>query len=123
MSILIVLINFFGFLNTETKESYKIDEPVKDEKSFDHKLPNLKFIDEFDPITFEAPKGCQSMLDDPFISDADDTITNKVTGFLRKENNYGVSEWYIRPYEEDEELDDEVESYLGYRENDGQGEE
>ncbi|EUD69594.1 hypothetical protein YYG_05191 [Plasmodium vinckei petteri] len=57
-------------------------------------------MDEFDPITFESPKGRQSMLDDPFISEADDTITDKVTGFLRRENNYGVSGWYIRPYEE-----------------------
>ncbi|EUD73595.1 hypothetical protein YYG_01641 [Plasmodium vinckei petteri] len=78
-------------------------EPVKDEKSFDHKLPNLKFIDEFDPITFEAPKGRQSMLDEPFISETDGTITDKVTGFLRRENNYGVSGWYIISYEEDYE--------------------
>ncbi|EUD71845.1 hypothetical protein YYG_03262 [Plasmodium vinckei petteri] len=132
---------------------------------------------EFDPITLEAPKGYQSMLDELFVSETDGTITDKATGFLRRENNSGnimnahkqhrgpppvpnmpqkqelpkkqemsVEQKLSTVQEEDavtlnefdmgttngveegtknedEELDDEVESYLGDRENDGEGEE
>ncbi|EUD72208.1 hypothetical protein YYG_02909 [Plasmodium vinckei petteri] len=96
----------FSFLKKKAKKNHKTtDEPVKvkEEKPFDPKLPNLKFIDDFDPITLEAPKGYHSMLDEPFIPETDGTITDQVTGFLRREHVPGMSGWYIRPYEEDYE--------------------
>ncbi|CAD2097231.1 hypothetical protein YYG_04776 [Plasmodium vinckei petteri] len=94
----------FSFLKKKTKKSHKTtDEPVKGKGAYDPDLPDLKFIDEFDPITLEAPKGRQNMLAELFISETDGTITDKVTGFLRRENNSGVSGWYIRPYEEEYE--------------------
>ncbi|CAD2095756.1 erythrocyte membrane antigen 1 [Plasmodium vinckei] len=95
----------FGFFRKKLKKTHTTTEPVnvKDEKSFDPKLLNIKFIDEFDPIALEAPKGRQSMLDKPFISETDGIIIDKVTGFSRRENNSSVSGWYIRPYEEDYE--------------------
>ncbi|CAD2083590.1 fam-a protein, fragment [Plasmodium vinckei brucechwatti] len=106
--------HIFGLCMKKPKKTHTTTtEPVKvkGKEEFDPKLPNINFIDEFDPITLESPKGYQSMLDELFVSETDGTITDKVTGFLRRENN------------SDEELDDEVESYLGDRENDGEGEE
>ncbi|CAD2090643.1 fam-a protein [Plasmodium vinckei lentum] len=108
----------FSFLKKKAKKSHKTTaEPVKvkEEKPFDPKLPNLKFIDDFDPITLEAPKGYHSMLDEPFIPETDGTITDKVTGFLRREHVPGMSGWYIRPYEEDYEDKIKV-NYIPYRE-------
>ncbi|CAD2085535.1 erythrocyte membrane antigen 1 [Plasmodium vinckei lentum] len=94
----------FSFLKKKTKKSHKTtDEPVKGKGAYDPDLPDLKFIDEFDPITLEASKGRRNMLGELFISETDGTITDKVTGFLRRENNFGVSGWYIRPYEEEYE--------------------
>ncbi|CAD2097685.1 erythrocyte membrane antigen 1 [Plasmodium vinckei brucechwatti] len=94
----------FSFFRKKTKKSHKTtDEPVKGKGTYDPDLSDLKFIDEFDPITLEAPKGRQSMLDEPFISETDGIVIDKVTGFSRRENNSGVSGWYIRPYEEDYE--------------------
>ncbi|CAD2097687.1 fam-a protein [Plasmodium vinckei lentum] len=109
----------FGFCRKKPKKAHKTTtaEPVKvkEEKPFDPKIPNLKFIDEFDPITLEAPKGRQSMLDEPFISETDGLIIDKVTGFSRRENNSSVSGWYIRPYEEDYEDKIKV-NFIPYRE-------
>ncbi|CAD2107993.1 fam-a protein [Plasmodium vinckei] len=96
----------FPFCRKKTKKSRKtVDEPVKvkEKKPFDPDLPNLKFIDEFDPIILEVYKGHQSMLDEPFISETDGTTVDKVTGFLRRENESIKKGWYIRPYEEDYE--------------------
>ncbi|CAD2086353.1 fam-a protein [Plasmodium vinckei lentum] len=96
----------FGFCRKKPKKTYTMTtEPVKvkGKEEFDPKLPNIKFIDEFDPITLEAPKGRQSMLDEPFISETDGTTIDEVTGFLRKENNSRRTGWYVRPYEEDYE--------------------
>ncbi|CAD2096559.1 fam-a protein [Plasmodium vinckei petteri] len=126
--------HILGFLNTETKESYKIDEPVKGKEEFDPKLPSLNFIDEFDPITLEALKGRQSMLDEPFISETDGIIIDKVTGFSRRENNLNVHKQHRGPapvpkipgkpkliaINEYADLYEEVGSYLGDRENDGE---
>ncbi|CAD2083921.1 erythrocyte membrane antigen 1 [Plasmodium vinckei brucechwatti] len=94
----------FGFFRKKSKKGHKTTaEPVKEEKPFNPKLPNLKFIDEFDIITLEAPKGNQSMLDEPFISETDGIIIDEVTGFSRRKHVPDMSGWYIRPYEEDYE--------------------
>ncbi|CAD2084044.1 erythrocyte membrane antigen 1 [Plasmodium vinckei lentum] len=97
----------FGFCRRKSKKAHKTatdeHDKLKGAKPFVPNLPNIKFIDEFDPITLEAPKGRQSMLDEPFISETDGIIIDKVTGFSRRENNSSVSGWYIRPYEEDYE--------------------
>ncbi|CAD2110933.1 fam-a protein [Plasmodium vinckei petteri] len=109
----------FGFCRKKPKKAHKTTtaEPVKvkEEKPFDPKLPNLKFIDEFDSITLEAPKGRQSMLDEPFISETDGIIIDKVTGFSRRENDPMRQGWYIRPYEEDYEHMIKV-NFIPYRE-------
>ncbi|CAD2094646.1 fam-a protein [Plasmodium vinckei brucechwatti] len=94
----------FPFCRKKTKKSRKTtDEPVKEDKPFDPDLPNLRFIDEFDPIILEVYKGRQSMLNEPFISETDGTTVDKVTGFLRRENESIKKGWYIRPYEENYE--------------------
>ncbi|EUD73583.1 hypothetical protein YYG_01629 [Plasmodium vinckei petteri] len=79
MSILIVLINFFGLCRKNPKKAHKTTaaEPVKGKEEFDPKLPNIKFIDEFEIITLETLKGRQSMLDELFISETDVTVTVK----------------------------------------------
>ncbi|SCL86929.1 Acidic phosphoprotein precursor PCEMA1, putative, partial [Plasmodium chabaudi adami] len=109
----------FGFCRKKPKKAHKTttDESVnvRGKGPYDPDLPNLKFIDEFDPITLEAPKGRQSMLDEPFISETDGIIIDKVTGFSRRENNSSVSGWYIRPYEEDYEDMIKV-NFIPYRE-------
>ncbi|CAD2092944.1 erythrocyte membrane antigen 1 [Plasmodium vinckei lentum] len=71
--------------------------------SYDPDLPNLKFIDEFSPIISEIYNVRQTELVEPFISETDGAIVNKVTGFLRRENDSRRKGWYIRPYEEDYE--------------------
>ncbi|CAD2102732.1 fam-a protein [Plasmodium vinckei lentum] len=109
----------FGFCRKKPKKAHKMTTvehtKLKGAKPFDPDLPNLKFIDDFDPITLEAPKGRQSMLDEPFISETDGIIIDKVTGFSRRENNSSVSGWYIRPYEEDYEDMIKV-NFIPYRE-------
>ncbi|SCL90626.1 fam-a protein [Plasmodium chabaudi chabaudi] len=94
----------FPFCRKKTKKGHKTaDEPVKGKDEYDPDLPNLKFIDEFDPIILEVPKGRQSVLGEPFISETDGIIIDKVTGFSRRKNNSSISGWYVRPYEEDYE--------------------
>ncbi|CAD2112534.1 erythrocyte membrane antigen 1 [Plasmodium vinckei] len=109
----------FGFCRKKSKKSHKTKtdkhDVLKGTKPFDPNLPNLKFIDEFDPITLQAPQGRQSMLDELYTSETDGTTTDKVTGFLRKQHVPGMSGWYIRPYEEDYEDKIKV-SYVPYRE-------
>ncbi|VTZ68210.1 erythrocyte membrane antigen 1 [Plasmodium chabaudi chabaudi] len=68
--------------------------------SYNLDLPNLKFIDEFSPIIVEIPKARQIKLTEPFISETDGTIIDKVTGFLRRENESMGKGFYIRPYKE-----------------------
>ncbi|SCL90814.1 Acidic phosphoprotein precursor PCEMA1, putative [Plasmodium chabaudi chabaudi] len=77
-------------------------EPVKapETADFDPKLPNLKFIEEFEPITIEGCKSRLPELDEVFVSETDGMIIDKVTGFSRRENDSVLSGWYIRPYEE-----------------------
>ncbi|SCM01340.1 Acidic phosphoprotein precursor PCEMA1, putative, partial [Plasmodium chabaudi adami] len=70
---------------------------------FDPNLPNIKFIEEFEPITIEGCKSRLPELDDLFVSETDGMIIDKVTGFSRRENDSVLSGWYIRPYEEDYE--------------------
>ncbi|KEG00381.1 hypothetical protein YYE_04892 [Plasmodium vinckei vinckei] len=89
----------FGFCRRKSKKSQKTS--VQDVKPFNSNIPGINFIDEFEPITLEPPKGRKSMLAEPFISETDGTVTDKVTGFLIREKNSSVSGWYIRPYEED----------------------
>ncbi|SCL84637.1 Acidic phosphoprotein precursor PCEMA1, putative [Plasmodium chabaudi chabaudi] len=123
--------------HTTTAAPVKVQEKV----DFDPKLPNIKFVDEFTPITLEGCKGRLKELDELFVSETDGMIIDKVTGFSRRENNSSVSGCYIRPYEEDYEdmikeedaatlngdeefdveIDPNVAPYLGDRENDGEG--
>ncbi|SCL94033.1 erythrocyte membrane antigen 1 [Plasmodium chabaudi chabaudi] len=98
----------FELLGKKPKKIHTmIAEPVKDnvkgKEVFDPKLPNLKFIDEFDPIMLEVYKENMSELDQPIISEIDGTIADKVTRFLRRENDSSLPGLYIRPYEEDYE--------------------
>ncbi|SCL92652.1 fam-a protein [Plasmodium chabaudi adami] len=94
----------FPFCRKKTKKAHKTAyESVKSKDEYDPDLPNLKFIDEFDPIILEVYKGRQSVLGEPFISETDGIIIDKVTGFSRRKNNSSVSGWYVRPYEEDYE--------------------
>ncbi|SCL82969.1 erythrocyte membrane antigen 1 [Plasmodium chabaudi adami] len=97
---------WFPLCRKKTKKNHKTTaEPVKvhEKVDFDPKLPNLKFIDEFDPIILEVYKGRLSELVEPYISETDGTVIDKVTGFLIRENDSSLSGWYIRPYEEDYE--------------------
>ncbi|EUD69647.1 hypothetical protein YYG_05146 [Plasmodium vinckei petteri] len=109
----------FGFCRKKPKKAHKTTtaEPVKvkGKGTYDPDIPNIKFIDEFDPIILEAPKGRQSMLAEPFISETDGTTIDKVTGFLRRENDPMRQGWYIRPYEEDYEHMIKV-NFIPYRE-------
>ncbi|SCL84419.1 Acidic phosphoprotein precursor PCEMA1, putative, partial [Plasmodium chabaudi adami] len=97
----------FPFCRKKTKKSYKIDEPVKveikDKGTYDPDIPNIKFIDESNPIIFEVHDECQTRLSEPFTSETDGTTVDKVTGFLRRENDSIERGWYIRPYEEEPE--------------------
>ncbi|SCL91440.1 erythrocyte membrane antigen 1 [Plasmodium chabaudi chabaudi] len=96
----------FGFRRKKAKKRHKTElgsVKAKDKEEFDPDIPNIKFIDEFTPITLEDSKGCLSILDELFVSETDGTITDKVTGSLRREKDSSVSGWYIRPYEEDYE--------------------
>ncbi|SCL93517.1 Acidic phosphoprotein precursor PCEMA1, putative, partial [Plasmodium chabaudi adami] len=76
--------------------------PVKASETadFDPNLPNIKFIEEFEPVTIEGCKSRLPELDDLFVSETDGMIIDKVTGFSRRENDSVLSGWYIRPYEE-----------------------
>ncbi|SCL94400.1 fam-a protein [Plasmodium chabaudi adami] len=85
--------------HTTTNESVK----VKGKGAYDPDLPDLKFIDEFDPMLMEIYKRNQTELDELFISEADGTTVDKVAGFLRRENESKRKRWYIRPYEENYE--------------------
>ncbi|CAD2103484.1 erythrocyte membrane antigen 1 [Plasmodium vinckei brucechwatti] len=110
----------FGFCRKKSKKEHKTktaagQDIFKGTKPFDPNIPNIKFIDDFDPISLQAPKGHQSILGELFTSETDGTITDKVTGFLRREHVPGMSGWYIRPYEEDYEDKIKV-SYVPYRE-------
>ncbi|SCL96792.1 erythrocyte membrane antigen 1 [Plasmodium chabaudi adami] len=91
----------------KTKETHTtaVAEPVKvpEKVDFDPKLPNLKFIEEFEPITLEDCKGRLKELDELFVSETDGMIIDKVIGFSRRENDSVLSGWYIRLYEEDYE--------------------
>ncbi|EUD69644.1 hypothetical protein YYG_05143 [Plasmodium vinckei petteri] len=74
---------FFGSCREKPKEAHKTTtvEPVKvkEDKPFDPKLPNIKFIDEFYPITLQDPQGYHNMLDELYVSETDGTTTDKVT--------------------------------------------
>ncbi|CAD2098374.1 fam-a protein [Plasmodium vinckei] len=97
---------FFSFLKKKKKKSHKTtDKPVKVEGkgAYDPDLPDLEFIDEFDPILMEIYKGNQNELDKSIISETNGAIVNKATGFLGRENGSRRKGWYIRPYEEDYE--------------------
>ncbi|SCL82205.1 erythrocyte membrane antigen 1 [Plasmodium chabaudi chabaudi] len=109
----------FELLGKKPKKIHTmIAEPVKDnvkgKEVFDPKLPNLKFIDEFDPIMLEVYKENMSELDQPIISEIDGTIADKVTRFLRRENDSSLPGLYIRPYEEDYE---DMINYIPLRDN------
>ncbi|SCL87953.1 Acidic phosphoprotein precursor PCEMA1, putative, partial [Plasmodium chabaudi adami] len=95
----------FPFCRKKTKKSYKINEPVKvkGKGTYDPDIPNIKFIDESNPIIFEVHDECQTRLSEPFTSETDGTTVDKVTGFLRRENESITKGWYIRPYEEEPE--------------------
>ncbi|SCL90909.1 Acidic phosphoprotein precursor PCEMA1, putative [Plasmodium chabaudi adami] len=95
----------FPFCRKKTKKIYKIDEPVKvkGKGAYDPDIPNIKFIGEFDPIIFEVHEEWQTGLTEPFTSEIDGTTVDKVTGFLRRENNSIKKGWYIRSYEEEPE--------------------
>ncbi|SCM08528.1 Acidic phosphoprotein precursor PCEMA1, putative, partial [Plasmodium chabaudi adami] len=68
--------------HTTTAAPVKVQEKV----DFDPKFPNLKFVDEFTPITLEGCKGRLKELDELFVSETDGMIIDKVTGFSRREN-------------------------------------
>ncbi|SCL87984.1 erythrocyte membrane antigen 1 [Plasmodium chabaudi adami] len=68
--------------------------------SYNLDLPNLNFIDEFSPIIVEIPKARQTKLTESFISETNGTIIDKVTGFVRRENESVRKGWYIRSYKE-----------------------
>ncbi|CAD2089748.1 fam-a protein [Plasmodium vinckei lentum] len=96
----------FSFLKKKIKTAHKTaDEPVKvkGKGTHDPDLPNLQFIDEFDPMLMEIYKGNQTELDKSIISETNGAIVNKATEFLRSENESRRKGWYIRPYEEDYE--------------------
>ncbi|VTZ67333.1 fam-a protein [Plasmodium chabaudi chabaudi] len=96
----------FSFCIRKTKKSHNTaDEPVKvkGKGAYDPDLPDLKFIDEFDPILMEIYKERQTELEEPFTSETDDNIVDKVDGLLGRENESRRKGWYIRPYEEDYE--------------------
>ncbi|SCL91657.1 Acidic phosphoprotein precursor PCEMA1, putative [Plasmodium chabaudi adami] len=97
----------FPFCRKKTKKIHKINEPVKVEikgkGTYDPDIPDIKFIDESDPIIFEAHEECQTRLSELFTSETDGTTVDEVTGFLRRENESIAKGWYIRPYEEDYE--------------------
>ncbi|VTZ66351.1 erythrocyte membrane antigen 1 [Plasmodium chabaudi chabaudi] len=95
----------FGCFRKKPKKKIlatEVAKPVKapETADFDPKLPNLKFIEEFEPITIEGCKSRLHELDEPFVSETDGMIIDKVTGFSRRENDSVLSGWYIRPYEE-----------------------
>ncbi|VEV56673.1 erythrocyte membrane antigen 1 [Plasmodium vinckei vinckei] len=94
----------FPFCIKKTKKSHKTtDEPYKSKDAYDPDIPNIKFIDEFSPKVIEICKVNQPRLGELFISETDGAIVDKVTGFLRRENDSMRQGWYIRPYEEDYE--------------------
>ncbi|SCL88945.1 erythrocyte membrane antigen 1 [Plasmodium chabaudi chabaudi] len=97
----------FSFFKKKPKKKHNIDEPVKvkvkDKGVYDPDLPDLKFIDELDPIILEDHEWHQTELDEPFISETNGTIVDKMPGFLRRENESRRKGWYIRPYEEEYE--------------------
>ncbi|EAA17084.1 hypothetical protein YYC_04124 [Plasmodium yoelii 17X] len=47
---------------------------------------DIEFIGEYDPLLIEIYKGRQAELDEPFISETDGIFVDKVTRFLRREN-------------------------------------
>ncbi|EUD69672.1 hypothetical protein YYG_05119 [Plasmodium vinckei petteri] len=80
----------FPFCRKKKKKIHKTvrdSVKVKDKGTYDPDIPNIKFIDEFDPIILEVYKGRQSELAEPFVSETDGTTIDKVTGFLRREND------------------------------------
>ncbi|VTZ70657.1 fam-a protein [Plasmodium chabaudi chabaudi] len=97
---------YFPLHRKKTKKSHTTtNKPVKvkGKGAYDPDLPDLKFIDEFDPMLMEIYKKNQTELDELFISEADGTNVDKVAGFLRRENESRRKRWYIRPYEENYE--------------------
>nr|AAA29594.1 erythrocyte membrane antigen 1 [Plasmodium chabaudi chabaudi] len=93
----------FGFRRKKAKERHKTglgSVKAKDKEEFDPDIPNIRFIEEFEPITIEGCKSRLHELDEPFVSETDGMIIDKVTGFSRRENDSVLSGWYIRPYEE-----------------------
>ncbi|CAD2088715.1 erythrocyte membrane antigen 1 [Plasmodium vinckei brucechwatti] len=95
--------NCFSFLKKKSKKKHKIDEPVKVKGAYDPDIPDLKFIDEFDPTILEDHEWHQTELDEPFTSETNGTIVDKAPGFLKGENEPKKKGWYIRPYEEEYE--------------------
>ncbi|SCL93855.1 erythrocyte membrane antigen 1 [Plasmodium chabaudi chabaudi] len=92
----------FPFCRKKTKKGHKTaDELVEGKDEYNPDLPNLKFIEEFEPMTLEGCKGRLKELNDPFVSETDGMIIDEVTGFSRRENDSVLSGWYVRPYEED----------------------
>ncbi|VTZ68193.1 erythrocyte membrane antigen 1 [Plasmodium chabaudi chabaudi] len=92
----------FPFCRKKTKKGHKTaDELVEGKDEYNPDLPNLKFIEEFEPMTLEGCKGRLKELDDPFVSETDGMIIDEVTGFSRRKNDSVLSGWYVRPYEED----------------------
>ncbi|SCL89262.1 Acidic phosphoprotein precursor PCEMA1, putative [Plasmodium chabaudi adami] len=78
----------------------KIDAPVEIKDEYDPDIPNLKYIDKFSPITLDIYKGDKTKLNEPFVSETDGAIIDKVTGFLIRENDPRRQGCYIKPYEE-----------------------
>ncbi|SCM01393.1 Acidic phosphoprotein precursor PCEMA1, putative, partial [Plasmodium chabaudi adami] len=77
----------FGCFRKKPKKilAKTVAAPVKapETADFDPNLPNIKFIEEFEPITIEGCKSRLPELDDLFVSETDGMIIDKVTGFSR----------------------------------------
>ncbi|VUC56004.1 erythrocyte membrane antigen 1 [Plasmodium berghei ANKA] len=71
---------------------------------YDPDLPNLKFIDEPTSVVLEVCNERKSKLSELFASEIDDTVIDQVNGFLRRENKSSKKGWYVRPYEEYENM-------------------
>ncbi|CAD2092938.1 erythrocyte membrane antigen 1 [Plasmodium vinckei lentum] len=94
----------FPFCRKKKKKIHKMTrETIKSKGAYDPDIPNIKFIDEFDPIILEVHEECQTRLSEPFTSETDGTTVDEVTGFLRRENESKKKGVYIRPYEEEPE--------------------
>ncbi|CAD2087428.1 fam-a protein [Plasmodium vinckei brucechwatti] len=95
-----VATDYVPLCRKKTKESHKTANEPLENTNYDPDRSDFQFVDKYNPTAITPCKVNQPRLGEPFISEADGTTVNKVTGFLRREYVPRRVGCYYVPHEE-----------------------